>query len=273
VNAGNRLLLFGPGYCGTAIARAAASAGYEVTLAGRETEPRAAIEATTHLLATAPPGPEGDPVLARYGAAIAAAPLLRWIGYLSSTSVYGDRGGAEVDEESPPAPTSERGRRRLVAEGAWERAAGGRPLDLFRLAGIYGPGRSVFAALRTGTARRVVKPGHAFSRIHRDDIVAAVLAAMRAPPAGTRALNLADDEPAESEAVLAEAARLLGIPAPPAIPFAEASAAMSPIARSFWDDNRRVLGRRTQAALGIAWRYPTYREGLEAILAEESGER
>ena len=199
--------------------------------------------------------------------------MLRWIGYLSSTSVYGDRAGAEVDEESPPAPTSERGRRRLAAERAWARAVGGRALDFFRLAGIYGPGRSVFGALRAGEARRIVKPGHAFSRIHRDDIVAAVLAAMRAPPAGARVLNLADDEPAESEAVLAEAARLLGIPAPPAIPFAEASAAMSPIARSFWGENRRVIARRTQAALGIAWRYPSYREGLAAILAQESGER
>ena len=268
----NNLLLFGPGYCGTEIARAAAAAGYEVTLAGRETEARRAIAAATHLLSTAPPGADGDPVLARYGDAIADAPSLRWIGYLSSTSVYGDRGGAEVDEESPPAPTSERGHRRLAAERAWERVASGRPLDLFRLAGIYGPGRSVFAALRTGEARRVVKPGHGFSRIHRDDIVVAVLAAMRAPQAGTRVLNLADDEPAESEAVLAEGARLLGIPAPPAIPFAEASAAMSPIARSFWDENRRVRARRTQAALGITWRYPSYREGLRAILAQESGE-
>jgi nucleoside-diphosphate-sugar epimerase len=187
--------------------------------------------------------------------------------------VYGDRGGAEVDEESPPAPTSERGRRRLADERAWERAASGRPLDLFRLAGIYGPGRSVFASLRAGEARRVIKPGHAFSRIHRDDIVAAVLAAMRVPQAGTRVLNLADEAPAESEAVLTEAARLLGLPAPPAIPFPEAHAAMSPIARNFWEENRRVLARRTQAALGIAWRYPSYREGLEAILAQESGKR
>lgn len=266
------LLLFGPGYCGAAIARAAAEAGHEVTLAGRETDARQDIAAATHVLSTVPPGADGDPVLARYGDAIAGAPGLCWIGYLSSTGVYGDRGGAEVDEESAPAPTSERGRRRLAAERAWEQAASGRALDLFRLAGIYGPGRSVFAALRAGEARRIVKPGHAFSRIHRDDIVAAVLAAMRAPNGGTRVLNLADDEPAESAAVLAEAARLLGIPRPPAIPFAKAAAAMSPTARGFWEENRRVLARRTQAALGITWRYPSYREGLRAILAEESGE-
>ena len=269
------LLIFGPGYCGAAVAREAAASGYAVTALGREAGTAAmdALATATHLLSTVPPGAEGDPVLARHGAAIAAAPGLRWIGYLSATSVYGDRGGGTVDEETPPAPTGERGRRRLAAERAWESVAGGVGLDIFRLAGIYGPGRSVFAALRSGQARRVVKPGHAFGRIHRDDIVAAVLAAMRAPPAGRRALNLTDDEPAESAAVIAEAARLLGVPAPPATAFAEAYAAMSPIARSFWDENRVVLSRRTRAALGLAWRYPSYREGLKAILAEEAGER
>jgi nucleoside-diphosphate-sugar epimerase len=232
-----------------------------------------ALAEATHLITTVPPDLKDDPVLARYGAAIAAAPALRWIGYLSATSVYGDRGGNAVDEDTPPAPTNERGRRRLTAEHAWEEVAGGRPLDLFRLAGIYGPGRSVFAALRAGRARRVVKPGHAFGRIHRDDITAAVLAAMRNPPAGTRVLNLADEEPAENGAMLEEAAHLLGIPAPPAVSFAEAYEAMSPIARSFWDESRQVLSRKTQAALGLTWRYPSYREGLAAILAEESGER
>ncbi len=257
------------------MAQKAADAGYAVASIGRDTPAEAALAAATHLLATVPPDAAGDPVLARYGAAIASAPMLRWIGYLSATSVYGDRGGGTVDEDTPPAPTSERGRRRLAAERAWERVAEGRPLDLFRLAGIYGPGRSVFAALRRGEARRIERPGHEFGRIHRDDIVAAVLAAMRNPPLGTsmgtRILNLTDDEPAESAAVIGEAARLLGMPAPPALPFAEAYAAMSPMARSFWDESRRVLSRKTRAALGLAWRYPSYREGLEAILAEEAG--
>jgi nucleoside-diphosphate-sugar epimerase len=269
-----RLLLFGPGYCGAAIARAAATSGYDVITAGR-TDFDAAMKAlpeATHLISTVPPDGEGDPILARHGAAIAAAPALRWIGYLSATSVYGDRAGATVDEDTPPAPTNERGQRRLAAERAWEKAAAGRPLDLFRLAGIYGPGRSVFAALRSGEARRILKPGHVFGRIHRDDVAAAVLAAMRTPPAGKRVLNLTDDAPAESAAVLEEAARLIGIPVPPALGFAEAYDAMSPIARSFWDENRRVLSRKTRAALGLAWRYPSYREGLAAILAEESGE-
>ncbi len=268
-----RLLLFGPGYCGAAIARAAAASGYDVITAGR-TDFDAAMKAfpeATHLISTVPPDREGDPILARYGAAIAAAPALRWIGYLSATSVYGDRAGATVDEDTPPAPTNERGQRRLAAERAWEKAAAGRPLDLFRLAGIYGPGRSVFAALRSGEARRILKPGHVFGRIHRDDIEAAVLAAMRNPPTGTRVLNLTDEAPAESAVVLEEAARLIGVPAPPALGFAEAYEAMGPIARSFWDENRQVLSRKTRAALGLAWRYPSYREGLAAILAEESG--
>jgi nucleoside-diphosphate-sugar epimerase len=281
-------LLFGPGYCGRAVARAAAQAGFAIVAASRAPAGHALGEGVravgfdaareplgeaTHVLATAPPGPAGDPVLARYADAIAAAPGLRWIGYLSATSVYGDRAGAAVDEDTPPAPTSERGRRRLAAERAWERAANGRPLDLFRLAGIYGPGRSVLSELRAGRARRVLRPGHMFGRIHRDDIAAAVLAAMRNPPRGTRALNLADDEPAESAAVLEEAARLLGVPVPPGIPFAEAFPAMSPMAQSFWQEARRVSSRKTQEALGIAWRYPSYREGLAAILAEEAGQR
>jgi len=268
-----RLLLFGPGYCGTAIARAAVASGQDVIAAGR-TDFGTAMEAlrkATHLISTVPPDRGGDPILARYGDAVATAPALRWIGYLSATSVYGDRGGATVDEDSPPAPTNERGERRLAAEYAWEKAAAGRPLDLFRLAGIYGPGRSVFAALRRGEARRIVKPGHVFGRIHRDDIVAAVLAAMRNPPAGMRVLNLTDDAPAESAVVIEEAARLLGVPVPPALAFADAYADMSPIARSFWDENRQVLSRKTRTALGLAWRYPSYREGLAAILVQESG--
>jgi len=144
---------------------------------------------------------------------------------------------------------------------------------VFRLAGIYGPGRSAFDDLRAGRARRIVNPGHAFGRIHRDDIAAAVLAALgQNPPPGVRVFNLVDDTPAESAEVLEEAARLLGVPPPVAIDFAEAVTAMSPMARSFWADNRTVSAAATRAALGIAWRYPSYREGLRAILAEETGE-
>jgi nucleoside-diphosphate-sugar epimerase len=160
-----------------------------------------------------------------------------------------------------------------VAEEEWAGFADRAAVDLFRAGGIYGPGRSVFDELREGTARRTLNPGHAFSRIHRDDIGAAVLAALRtAPRSGVRVLHLVDDLPAESAAVVEEAARLLGVPPPPAIPFEVAARAMSPMALSFWAENRRVANAATKAALGLAWRYPSYREGLRAILEEERRE-
>jgi hypothetical protein len=234
-----------------------------VTVIGFEQADEAIAEAT-HVVATAPPGPSGDPALHRHAEALAAAPRLGWAGYLSTTGVYGDRDGGWVDEATPPAPGSDRARRRVAAEQAWAALAhrtGGRDLavDLFRVAGIYGPGRSAFDDLRAGRARRVVKPGHAFGRIHRDDIAGAVLAAaLQAPPPGVRA------------DVIAEAAALLGLPAPPAIPFAEARAAMSEMAASFWAENRKVASAETQRALAYRWRHPSYREGLRAILAEEA---
>lgn len=273
-----RLLIFGLGFCGTAVARAAREAGFAVsgTARGRAgcgivafEEAASEIEAATHLLSTVPPGVQGDPVLDRYGLAIAAAPRLGWIGYFSSTAVYGDRGGAWVDEDTEPAPNGDRGRRRLAAEARWSAFADHIRVDIFRLAGVYGPGRSAFDDLRAGRARRIIKPGHAFGRIHRDDIAAAVLAAMRKSGAGRRILNFADDEPTESAVVVEEAARLLGVAVPPALPFAAAEKAMSPMARSFWADNRKVASAKTKAALGIGWRYPTYRQGLRAILTEE----
>jgi nucleoside-diphosphate-sugar epimerase len=274
----NRLLLFGRGYAGAAIATAADAAGFTVIATTRQgldrsirfDQAEAAIHSATHLLTTAAPDEAGDPVLARYGAAIAAAPNLRWIGYLSSTVVYGDRGGGWVDEDTTPAPSQSRGQRRLDAENAWRARAGRRCVDIFRLAGIYGPGRSAFDDLRASRARRMDKPGHQFGRIHRDDIVRAVLTAMRHDhPPGSRILNLADDQPSESAAVVTEAAALLGIAPPPMIAFADALPTMSAMARSFWAENRKVANARTKAALGIEWRYPTYREGLRAILAEE----
>ena len=224
----------------------------------------------THLVATAAPGDAGDPVLARQAAAIAAAPCLRWVGYMSTTGVYGDRGGGWVDEATEPAPSSERGRRRVAAEQAWAAVRPDVAVDVLRLAGIYGPGRSVFDDLRAGRARRVAKPGHAFGRIHRDDIAGALLAAMvQDRPPGLRVLNGADDEPAASADVIAEAARLLGLPPPPLVPFADVEAGMSPMARSFWADDRKVRSAKTQEWLGRRWLYPTYREGLRAILAAE----
>lgn len=278
----DRLLIFGLGYSGSAIATAAWAAGFSVvgtTRDGTEGSVRfdtaeAAIGSATHLLTTAGPDDAGDPVLARYAAAIAAAPSLKWIGYLSSTVVYGNRDGGWVDEDTPVAPSQDRGHRRVAAETGWTRFADTRPVDIFRLAGIYGPGRSAFDDLLAGRARRMDKPGHRFGRIHRDDIASAVVAAMRQDrPAGRRVLNLADDEPSESAAVVTEAAMLLGVPPPALVAYADALPAMSPMARSFWAENRRVANAKTKAALGIAWRYPTYREGLRAILAQQRGDR
>jgi len=275
----HRLLIFGLGYSGAAIA--AAADGFAVEATSRAARPGtipfdAAAEAigrATHLLTTVAPEEAGDPVLARYADAIAAAPNLRWIGYLSSTVVYGDRGGMWVDEDTPPAPSQARGQRRVEAEQAWSAFSDRHAVDIFRLAGIYGLGRSAFDDLRAGRARRMIKPGHQFGRIHRNDIARAVVTAMRqAPPLGVRIFNLADDEPAESAAVVTEAALLLGIEPPPMIDFADALPVMSPMARSFWAENRRVACQKTKAALGIAWRYPSYREGLRAILRQERGD-
>ena len=287
---GRRLVVAGLGYAGAAVAREAAEAGWRVAGTARDparapapppgvevvpfAEAGPAIAAATHLLVTAAPGEAGDPVLAAHGKAVRAAPFLRWIGYISTTGVYGDRGGGWVEEETPPAPTQDRTRRRVAAEEQWAAFADRLPVDLFRAGGIYGPGRSVFDELRDGTARRTVKPGHAFSRIHRDDIALAVSAAMRQGRGpGLRVLHLVDDEPAESAAVVEGAARLLGVEPPPAVPFEEALPRMSPMARSFWGENRRVANAATKRALGIAsWRHPTWREGLTAILREERGE-
>jgi nucleoside-diphosphate-sugar epimerase len=276
---GGRLLIFGLGYAGAAVARAALAAGFAVRATSREPSPgaapdgvelvafaRASLAGVTHVLATAPPGAR-DPVLAAHGAALAACPDLRWIGYLSTTGVYGDRRGGWVDETTAVAPGSERARQRMAAELGWAALAGPVAVDLFRVAGIYGPGRSAFDQLRGGRAVRIIRPGHPFARIHRDDIAGAVLAAMLAPRPGARVLHLADDLPAEPAEVLAEAAWLLGAAPPPAVPFHQA--VLSPMAASFWAERRRVASTLTQAWLGYRWRHPDFRAGLRAILAEQ----
>ena len=276
-----RLLIFGLGYTGQAVARAMTNDFAIATTSRTHSGPglipfdqaEEAIAAATHILVTAAPDANGDPVLARYAAALAAAPEPRWIGYVSSTVVHGDRGGGWVDEDTPPVPSQPRGERRLTAEQAWSAFADRRAVDIFRLGGIYGPGRSAFDDLRAGTARRVIKHDHQFGRIHRDDIGRAIAAAMRQDrPSGTRVLNLVDDEPAESALVVTEAARLLGVLPPPETPWSEAHATMSPMARSFWGENRKVSSQKTQAILGLRWLYPSFREGLAAILRQERGE-
>jgi len=281
----NTLLIFGLGYSGRAVANAARDFNIVATTRSSPRDNKgfalipfdaaeSAIAAATHILMTAAPTSDGDPVLPRYASSIATAPHLRWIGYLSSTAVYGDRDGGWVDEDTPPAPTQPRGQRRLDAETAWSALSGQFAVDIIRLAGIYGPGRSAFDDLRAGTARRMIKPGHQFGRIHRDDIGRAVAVAMRQNrPPGPRVLNLTDDVPSESALVVAEAARLMGVPPPPAIAFADAVPAMSPMALSFWAENRKVRGEKTQQALGSRWLYPSFREGLAAIWREESGDR
>lgn len=275
------LLIIGRGYTGAAILNLARRASWLARVSSRQPgagpgvvgfDDPALLEGVTHLVITAPPGPMGDPVWAMHAEALRAAPL-RWVGYLSTTGVYGDRQGAWVDEATAPAPGQERSRRRLAAEGQWRELAQRAAVDLFRTGGIYGPGRSTLDDVRDGTARRVVKPGHSFSRIHRDDIARAVIAAATRPPApGARVLHLVDDQPSTPADVTAEACRLLGVASPLPTPFAEAYARMSDMGRSFWDENRRVASRQTRQALGIEWAFPSFREGLAGILAEERAE-
>jgi nucleoside-diphosphate-sugar epimerase len=227
-----------------------------------------AIDAATHLLVSLPPEPEGCPALARHREAIGRSRRLGWIGYLSTTGVYGDHGGDWVDESVRPAPVNDRSRRRVEAEAAWAAlgAQSDRPVQIFRLAGIYGPGRSPFERLRAGTAQRVVKPGQVFSRIHVDDIARVLEASMAAPARGA-IYNVADDAPAPPGDVIAHAAALLGIDPPPEVPFE--AAGLSPMARSFWAESKRVSNARIKRELGVRLAYPDYRSGLAAILAAE----
>jgi nucleoside-diphosphate-sugar epimerase len=281
------LFCFGLGYSAMALARRLTAAGWTVTGTCRTTEKAALLRGTglgavifdrnrpiepqilngvTHVLVSAPPDPAGDPVLARHGDDIAAISGLSWLGYLSTTGVYGDRGGGWVDETVPLRPTGERGRRRVVAEQGWlglwrDR---GVPIHIFRLAGIYGPGRSAFDALRAGTAKRIDKPGQVFSRIHVEDVASILLASMGRPRPGA-VYNVCDDDPAPPAVVIAHAAKLLGVEPPPLVPLDRAD--LSPMARSFYDDNKRVFNRLIKTELGVSLRYPDFRAGLTAILA------
>ena len=226
-----------------------------------------ALAAATHVLASIAPDEAGDPLLAAHADAIAAAaPHLKWVGYLSTTGVYGDHQGGWVDESTPLAPTTRRGRQRVLAESQWQAlaATSGLPLHIFRLAGIYGPGRGPFEKVRAGTARRIVRENQYFSRIHVDDI-ATVLAASIARPDPGAIYNVADDDPSPPEDVLAEAARLLGLPLPPEVPFDEAE--MTPLARSFYAESKRVANDRIKRELGVTLAYPDYRAGLAALCA------
>jgi nucleoside-diphosphate-sugar epimerase len=281
-----RLFIFGLGYSGLEIARLAKAAGWSVAgtctseqkaaglradgieahrFDGTAVLPAGALDGASHVLCTIAPGPTGDPALRTCSRLLRGA---RWLGYLSTTGVYGDHGGAWVDEETPATPGQPRSLSRLAAERAWQALGleAGAAVDVFRLPGIYGPGRSAVDQVKAGTARRIDKPGQVFSRIHVEDIAGTVLMAITGAHAGA-VYNVADDLPASTSDVVAFACDLLGRPAPPVIPWEQAAPTMSAMARSFYAETRRVKNDRIKNALGVVLRYPTYREGLRAIAA------
>ena len=230
--------------------------------------PSEGLSEATHLLISAGPDAEGDPVLRALRPEIEKlASKLEWAGYLSTTGVYGDHQGAWVDEATPLTPSTRRGKWRVAAEAEWQ-SIPDLPLHIFRLAGIYGPGRGPFAKVRKGTARRVIKEGQVFSRIHVDDI-AQVLAASIAQPNPGAIYNLCDDDPAPPQDVIAHAAELLGLPMPPAVDYETAE--MTPMARSFYAESKRVRNDRIKDELGVELLYPDYRTGLQALLEDEKG--
>jgi nucleoside-diphosphate-sugar epimerase len=282
------LFCFGLGYSAQRVAKALADDGWRVTGTARTQEGAdaiaragygafvldgtapnsgvaAALADATHILVSAPPDADGDPVLRHHAGDIVRARSLRWIGYLSTIGVYGDAGGAWIDETAPTDGTSTRARRRVEAEQAWLAldVDPGVRKQIFRLAGIYGPGRSAIEKLREGTAHRIVKPGQVFNRIHVDDIATSVLAGIGGR-GNEQIYNVTDDEPAPPQDVVAYAAELLGVAAPPEIAFEQAK--LSPMAASFYADNKRVRNARLRQDLGVALKFPTYREGLRAIL-------
>jgi nucleoside-diphosphate-sugar epimerase len=279
-----KMLVFGHGYCAGFLTPLLRARGWQVLGTTRGDPDRVAqagalpliwpgedarlhkeIATADAILVSAAPGPGGDPVLAAFHDDLVGAKP-RWLGYLSTTGVYGDRNGGWVDEDSPLDATGPRGQTRIRAEGDWRSLAdrAGLPLHIFRLAGIYGPGRGPFEKVRNGTARRIIKPGQVFSRIHAEDIAQVLLASLDRPAPGT-AYNLCDDDPAPPQDVLAHAAELLGLPPPPQVAFEDAQ--MTPMARSFYADSKRVSNRRIKEDLGIVLRHPDYRSGLAAILA------
>ena len=281
-----RLFIFGLGFSGLEIARLAKAAGWSVAgtctseqkaealraqgieahrFDGTAALPAKAMDGASHVLCTIAPGTTGDPAL-RTGANLRKR--ARWLGYLSTTGVYGDHGGGWVDEDTQPVPGQPRSIERLAAERAWQALGleAGIAVDIFRLPGIYGPGRSAIDQVRAGTARRIDKPGQVFSRIHVEDIAGTVLMAITGAHAGA-IYNVADDLPASTSDVVAFACELVGKPVPPVIPWERAEPAMSAMARSFYAETRRVKNDRIKNELGVVLRYPTYREGLRSIAA------
>ncbi|MGL4592647.1 MAG: SDR family oxidoreductase [Aestuariivirga sp.] len=286
------LLCFGLGFSARVLAARLAARGWTISATSRTAAGAAAIAAmgyrgwifdgtsplgdaafdgVTHIVDSAPPGAEGDPVIARNRPQLVARTRqITWAAYLSTTGVYGDHAGGWVDEDTPLTPNTERGWKRVEAETQWLDLwrETGFPIHLFRLAGIYGPGRNQLLSIRDGSARRIIKPGQVFSRIHVEDI-ARVLEASMAHANPGRAYNVCDDEACPPQDVIAHAAELLGRPVPPDIPFAAAE--LSPMARSFYADSKRVSNARIRSELGVTLAYPTYREGLGALAKDLIG--
>jgi uncharacterized protein YbjT (DUF2867 family) len=284
---GQRLFCFGYGFSAAELGRRLIAKGWHVAGTARSAEKCAALSAAgiaayrfdrdhpldpavfrsaTHILSSVPPDEAGDPVLACHGADLARLNP-QWVGYLSTTGVYGDHGGGWVDETTPLAPVGPRQARRVTAEAGWQ--ALGLPLHRFRLAGIYGPHRSALETVRSGRAQRVIKPGQVFARIHVEDIASALEASFARPHPGA-VYNLADDEPAPPQDVITYACALLGVAPPPEIAFEAAE--LSAMARSFYAESKRVSNRRLREELGVALAYPTYREGLAQCLTALAGE-
>lgn len=280
------LLSFGHGYSARALARRLIPQGWTIYGTTRSADKMDEIRQTgvtpllwpgtdlapyldrcAHLLISAGPQPDGDPVLLALGDEIARrAGRMRWVGYLSTTGVYGDHQGEWVDETTPLAPATRRGHARVAAEQAWA-AIPDLPLHIFRLAGIYGPGRGPFAKVRKGTARRIIKQGQVFSRIHVEDIALALELSIAAPQRGA-IYNLCDDDPAPPQDVIGYAAELLGLPLPPAVDFDKAD--LSPMARSFYSESKKVRNDHAKASLGWQPQFKDYRSGLAALLEDET---
>ena len=291
----SRLFAFGLGFSAQELASRLAARGWSIAGTARE-EPKISqlraggyeatrfvgdtrnanlpvlLEGTTHLLHSIPPGPAGDPVLACYREELAKLGTLQWIGYLSTVGVYGDQHGDWVDETTVPKPNSERTEARVEAEQHWLDFGRdiGVPVHVFRLAGIYGPGRSVFDKLAEGTARRINKDGQVFSRVHVEDIAGVLEASIARPRAGA-IYNVADDEPAAPGDVVAHAAQMIGVEPPPEIDFEDAD--LSPMARTFYQGSRRIGNALIKSELGVRLRYPTYREGLVSLMPREEADR
>jgi nucleoside-diphosphate-sugar epimerase len=281
------LFCFGIGYSAMALSRRLDAAGWTIRGTCRKRARQAALGAlgisaalfdgenpmdapellqgATHVLLSIPPGPDGDPAFRHHAADIAAAGSVGWVGYFSTTGVYGNRDGAWVDETSDLRPGSDRSQRRVDAERSWLDwgAAHGIAVQIFRLPGIYGPGRSAVDQVKAGTARRISKPGHVFSRIHVEDIATTVAASIARPEPGG-IYNVCDDEPAAPSDVTAYVCELLGQKPPPEIPYDDAE--LSPMGQSFWADNRRVRNDRIKDVLGVKLDFPDYRIGIRGIL-------